>query len=75
MSLLTSLDPTVAGIGAALITAIACLIVADRRPARRIRPARTNDLAWIDERIKAETDPARRAAWRIIRRQEEEEES
>lgn len=36
MSLLTSLDPTVAGIGAALITAIAALILADQRPAQRI---------------------------------------
>lgn len=38
----------------------------------RITPVTADPRAWIDQRIAAETDPGKRAAWRDIRDREEE---
>ncbi|MFF4746838.1 hypothetical protein [Streptomyces sp. NPDC001268] len=67
-----SYDPIVAGIGLLILAAMALLIALNPHQ-QRIQP--TRDLTWIDDRIAAERDPARRAAWRAIRRMTIEEEN
>ncbi|SDN18915.1 hypothetical protein [Streptomyces wuyuanensis] len=67
-----SYDPIVAGIGLLILAAMALLIALNPRQ-QRITP--TRDLSWIDERIAAERDPARRTAWRTLRRLATEEEN
>lgn len=56
------------------VAAILCagtpfLLLAGERIADRIQAARAERprKAWIDERIRTERNPARRAAWRMIR--------